>query len=104
MAKHFPVVRMALAASLAATTAHAADKPPVCNGKDRRPVNLYGSVLPGSPTPALVAPSPDTSPGKPPQIRTVPDPAAPPRPLQGVTAPPRKPGQLSASPTSYRSC
>ncbi len=31
-------------------------KLPVCNGKHLRDVNIYGSVLPGSPIPAIVAP------------------------------------------------
>ncbi len=38
---------------------HAASGPkklPVCDGKHLRDVNIYGSVLPGSPIPAVVAP------------------------------------------------
>ena len=31
-------------------------KLPVCDGKHLREVNIYGSVLPGSPLPAIVAP------------------------------------------------
>lgn len=49
---------------------------PVCDGKQRRPANAHGSILPGAPSPAFVAPAADTSPGKPPEILTVQPPAA----------------------------
>ena len=56
------------------------DKAPVCNGKHRRPANLYGSVLnPASP--------PAAAPGSP------------------RSSPPAKPDVLSAIPSaSYPSC
>ena len=91
---------MALTISLA-SSATAADKPRACNGKDRRPANIYGSVLPGSPVPATVTARPDASPGKPPVINTVPT-GAPPKPAAS-NGKPSKPQRLSSLP-SYPSC
>jgi len=79
----------------------ARDKPRACNGKDRRPANPHGSVLPGSPLPATVTAQPDTSPGKPPVMNTVPN-GAPPKPAASNNKP-AKPQRLSSLP-SYPSC
>lgn len=85
----------------APTAPQAADKPKACNGKDRRPANPYGSVLPGSPVPATVSARPDTSPGKPPVLNTVPS-GAPPKPA-ATNSKSAKPQRLSSIP-SYPSC
>lgn len=90
-----------LAASTGSTPATARDKPRACNGKDRRPANPHGSVLPGSPVPATVTAHPDTSPGKPPVMNTVPS-GAPPKPAASNEKP-AKPQRLSSLP-SYPSC
>ena len=52
------------------------DEAPVCDGKQRRPANVHGSILPGAPSPAFVAPPADTRPGQPPELITVQPPAA----------------------------
>lgn len=54
---------LALAASACASTK--ADKLPVCDGKNRRPANLHGSVLgPAAPPPAAqLSPALKTAPG-----------------------------------------
>lgn len=85
-----------IAASLPMSTSHAAKpkKLPVCDGKHLRDVNIYGSVLPGSPLPAIVAPP---TPPPVPQIKQPTD-AAPP--------PPPAPEKVSAraAPDALRSC
>ena len=85
------------------TLAHGASGPkklPVCNGKHLRDVNIYGSVLPGSPIPAIVA-----SPAPPPvpQIAPAPEGVPPPPP---VPVPPADKSKTSAvnTPRTYRSC
>lgn len=103
---HHGLVRTANALALVlivsmASPAAAADIPKACNGKDRRPANIYGSVLPGSPVPATVTARPDTSPGKPPVINTVPS-GAPPKPAAS-TGKSAKRERLSSLP-SYPSC
>lgn len=90
-----------LLAATGVTSADARDKPRVCNGKDRRPANPYGSILPGSPAPATVTAPPDMSPGKPPVINTVPS-GAPPKPAAANGNAP-KPQKLSSLPP-YPSC
>jgi len=90
-----------LAASSVSGAAVARDKPRACNGKDRRPANPHGSVLPGSPVPATVTTRPDTSPGKPPVMNTMPS-GAPPKPAASNNRP-AKPQRLSSLP-SYPSC
>lgn len=79
----------------------AAEKPRACNGKERRPANPYGSVLPGSPVPVTVTAHPDTSPGKPAVLTTVPS-GAPPKPA-ATNSKSAKPQRLSSIP-SYPSC
>ena len=72
---------------------------PVCNGKHLRDVNIHGSVLPGSPIPAVTAPP---APPPVPQIK----------PPLGGEIPPPPPVPNSASETasaladaeSYRNC
>lgn len=54
-------------------------KLPVCDGKHLRDVNIYGSVLPGSPVPGVVAPP--APPPVPPVIQ----------PPEGASAPPPVP-------------
>lgn len=97
------VIVLTIAAMLAAASGPsiAADKPKACNGKDRRPANPYGSVLPGSPVPATVTAHPDTSPGKPAVLTTVPS-GAPPKPA-ATNSKSAKPQRLSSIP-SYPSC
>ena len=64
--------------------------PAVCNGKHRRPANLYGSILPTLPVPfpvsqgggqSMVAPGPDSAPGAlpPPQTGAAAAPTSAPR-------------------------
>ncbi len=63
---------IALAAAVLALTGcatHSEPKPAVCDGKHRRPANLYGSVLPSMPGDAHAAPAP-TAPGAPPANKT----------------------------------
>ncbi len=73
-------------------------KLPVCNGKHLRDANIYGSVLPGSPIPAVVAPP---APPPVPQIK---------QPIEGGTPPPPVPNPASektsarADLRSYGSC
>jgi hypothetical protein len=45
-----------VALPIAAQGASGPKKLPVCDGKHLRDANVYGSVLPGSPIPAIVAP------------------------------------------------
>jgi len=99
--KYLVVCAALLLAASSTTSAVARDKPRVCNGKDRRPANPHGSVLPGSPMPATVTAQPDTSPGKPPVMNTVPN-GAPPKPAASNNKP-AKPQRLSSLP-SYPSC
>jgi hypothetical protein len=70
-------------------------KLPVCNGKHLRDVNIYGSVLPGSPIPAVVAP-----PAPPPVPQIAPQPGGTPPPP--VPAPDKT--SARADPKRYRSC
>lgn len=73
-------------------------KLPVCNGKHLREVNIYGSVLPGSPIPAIVAPP---APPPVPQIKQPVDAGTPPPPV-----PASRPEKTSARaiPGIFRSC
>lgn len=52
------VTLAACAVSLAACSTTGAPKPKSCDGHSRRPVNVYGSVLPGSTVPATTTPVP----------------------------------------------
>lgn len=56
MSRIFALSACALALSACATGSAA--NPKSCNGQDRRPVNIHGSVLPGSPVRAVTAPIP----------------------------------------------
>ncbi len=73
-------------------------KLPVCNGKHLRDANIYGSVLPGSPLPAVVAPP---APPPVPQIK---------QPIEGGTPPPPVPDpapektSARTDPRSFGSC
>lgn len=76
----------ALASALLPAFAHGASGPkklPVCNGKHLREVNIYGSVLPGSPLPAIVAPP---APPPVPQIKQPVDVGTPPPPVPEKTS------------------
>jgi len=89
----------ALASALFPALANAAAGPkklPVCNGKHLREVNIYGSVLPGSPLPAIVAPP---APPPVPQIK---------QPIDAGTPPPPVPlpdkTSARATPSTFGSC
>lgn len=93
--------RSAIVIALLPTLANGASGPkklPVCNGKHLRDVNIYGSVLPGSPIPAVVAPP---APPPVPQIK---------QPIKGGTPPPPVPDSAPektsarADPRAYESC
>ena len=73
-------------------------KLPVCNGKHLREVNIYGSVLPGSPLPAIVAPP---APPPVPQIKQPVDTGTPPPP---VPAPLPEKTSARATPGTFGSC
>lgn len=58
---------------LAGCSTLANDKAPVCDGKHRRPANLYGSVLnPASPPAAAPSPVPSSPPAKPDGLSAIP--------------------------------
>lgn len=101
--------------ALCACSTSSAAKAKSCNGLSRRPANVYGSVLPGSPIPAVTAPTPAPPVpgpnGKP--AKRADTTAAPPRvpalqvqqPASGPTvAPPRKPQKVSALAPAFPSC
>ncbi len=91
----------ALASALLPALAHGASGPkklPVCNGKHLREVNIYGSVLPGSPLPAIVAPP---APPPVPQIKQPIDAGTPPPP---VPAPLPEKTSARATPSTLGSC
>lgn len=91
----------ALASALLPALANGASGPkklPVCNGKHMREVNIYGSVLPGSPLPAIVAPP---APPPVPQIKQPVDAGTPPPP---VPAPPPEKTSARATPGTFGSC
>lgn len=90
-------VMIALLPSLA-QGASGPKKLPVCNGKHLREVNIYGSVLPGSPLPAIVAPP---APPPVPQIKQPVDADTPPPP---VPAPLPEKTSARASPGAFGSC
>jgi hypothetical protein len=72
-------------------------KLPVCDGKHLRDVNIYGSVLPGSPIPAVVAP-----PAPPPVPQIAPPGAGTPPPPVPASTPEKT--SARAEPNHYRSC
>lgn len=93
--------RSAVIIILIPTLAQGASKPkklPVCNGKHLRDVNIYGSVLPGSPLPAIVAPP---APPPVPQIKQPIDAGTPPPP---VPAPLPEKTSARATPSTFGSC
>lgn len=105
MKRPFRIVRLlrrsAVIIVLLPSLAHGASGPkklPVCNGKHLRDVNIYGSVLPGSPIPAATA---TPAPPPVPQIK---------RPIDGGPPPPPVPGpapdktSARAEPRAYESC
>jgi hypothetical protein len=52
------LILSACALALTACSTSSAAKARSCSGDSRRPVNIHGSVLPGSPIPAVTAPIP----------------------------------------------
>lgn len=50
--KHWQIIALG-ALALSACTGTPLKKLPVCDGKSRRPANIYGSVLPSLPVPML---------------------------------------------------
>ena len=91
----------ALVIALLPSLAHGASGPkklPVCNGKHLREANIYGSVLPGSPLPAIVAPP---APPPVPQIKQPIDAGTPPPP---VPAPLPEKTSARATPSTFGSC
>lgn len=93
---------VALLAAVAPMAAHGASGPkklPICNGKHLRDANVYGSVLPGSPVPAVVA-----RPAPPPVPQVKPPAGESPPPPVPASAPP--PDKISSRDqiTIYGSC
>jgi hypothetical protein len=93
--------RSAVVIALLPSLAQGASGPkklPVCNSKNLRDVNIYGSVLPGSPIPAVTAPP---APPPAPQIT---------RPIDGGPPPPPVPSpapdktSARADPRAFESC
>lgn len=89
--------RSAVVIALIPSLAQGASGPkklPVCNGKHLREVNIHGSVLPGSPLPAIVTPP---APPPVPQIK---------KPVNAGTPPPPVPEKTSArtTPGTFGSC
>lgn len=58
------IVAVACLATLSGCASLRPEKPPVCDGKDRRPANPYGSVLAPSATPTAPAPAAAAEPDK----------------------------------------
>lgn len=91
----------AVASALLPALAQGASGPkklPICNGKHLRQVNIYGSVLPGSPLPAIVAPP---APPPVPEIKQPVDAGTPPPP---VSAPLPEKTSARAIPGTFGSC
>lgn len=93
-------------------------KPAVCDGKNRRPANLYGSVLPSLPVPlpasqsggqSMVVPGPVPGPSALPAPPATPTPGVESAPASPATGPATTPSpaprtsQRTVAP-SYRSC
>ena len=96
--RHLPWLSLAiLVVPVAAQGASGPKKLPVCNGKHLRDANVYGSVLPGSPIPATVAPP---APPPVPLIDTPRD-GTPPPP---VPSPPADKISAREKPVGYGSC
>ena len=88
-------------------------KPAVCDGKHRRPANLYGSILPTLPVPvpasqagqSMVAPGPGPGPGALPAPPVAPPTAPPTVPDAGTAPTPPQTGAVitpSSSPRTSR--
>lgn len=93
------VALLAAVAPMATFGASGPKKLPICNGKHLRDANLYGSVLPGSPVPAVVAPP---APPPVPQVKPPAD-GSPPPPVPAAAPAPDKVSSRADTPT-YRSC
>lgn len=52
------VLTLAAAVALGGCSTFRTTEPPVCDGRHRRPANLYGSVLDPAPTPDASEPTP----------------------------------------------
>ncbi|MFC5342883.1 hypothetical protein ACETK8_20205 (plasmid) [Brevundimonas staleyi] len=85
------VVLSGLATGCAST---GSERPAVCDGRHRRPANLYGSYLSPPAPPIPASPGPSAAPQ--------PDPPEPTAPPPATAAPPHD--QFSALPSSYPSC
>ena len=84
----------ACAFALVACSTTSMSKPKSCDGQSRRPVNIYGSILPGSPVPATTAPIPPPP---------VPGPNGKPvKPTKSTAPAPIVPGVVPKTPTSAR--
>ena len=83
-------------------------KPAVCDGKHRRPANLYGSILPTLPVPvpapqagqSMVAPGPGPGPGALPAPPAAPPAAQVPVPDAGTTPTPPQIGAVTTPPSA----
>ncbi len=103
------------AVSLTACSTTGAPKPKSCDGHSRRPVNIYGSVLPGSPVPPTTAPvpapptpGPSGRPAKSPSGAAAPPPsvtgAVPKTPTAATRPTTPSPRKVSALTPTYQSC
>jgi len=109
------LILTACAFALVACSTTSTSKPKSCDGHSRRPVNLYGSILPGSPVPAITAPVPSPpvpgqngKPAKPTKSTTAPAPTVPgvvPKtPTANSARPAVKPRRVSGRPQAFASC
>ncbi len=105
----------ACAFALVGCSTTSTSKPKSCDGHSRRPVNIYGSILPGSPVPAKTAPvpapptpGPNGKPAKPTKSTTAPAPTVPgvvPKtPTADLARPAAKPRRVSTLPQAFASC
>ena len=105
----------ACAFALVGCSTTSTSKPKSCDGHSRRPVNIYGSILPGSPVPATTAPvppppvpGPNGKPAKPTKSTTAPAPTVPgvvPKtPTSASARPAAKPRQVSALTPAFAGC
>ena len=105
----------ACAFALVGCSTTSTSKPKSCDGHSRRPVNIYGSILPGSPVPAKTAPvpapptpGPNGKPAKPTKSTTAPAPTVPGvvpnTPTADLARPAAKPRRVSTLPQAFASC
>jgi hypothetical protein len=104
----------ACAFALVACSTTSSSKPKSCDGNARRAVNIYGSILPGSPMPATTAsvpappaPGPNGKPAKPGKSTTAPPKVpgvVPKTPTGGPARPALKPRRVSALTAAFPSC